>query len=117
MVLIQSINTSTLQVEDNLIELRKGASLVGSDSGFQVNRVSDSNGNITSYQQLQWYESGGYWRSYDGSVANRFVTESETQTLSNKTLDTPTLVNPQLGAAVATSYNGLTISTTSGSNL
>jgi hypothetical protein len=109
------LETSTLQVEDNLIELRKGASLVGADSGFQINRVSDSSGNITSYQQLQWYESGGYWRSYDGSVANRFVTESETQTLSNKTLDTPTLVNPQLGAAVATSYNGLTITTTSGS--
>ena len=108
------LETSTLQVEDNLIELRKGASLLGADSGIQVNRTSDAAGNITLYQQLQWYESGGYWRSYDGSVSNRFVTENETQTLSNKTLDTPTLVNPQLGAAVATTYNGLVITSTSG---
>ena len=108
------LETSTLQVEDNLIELRKGASLLGADSGIQINRTSDASGNITLYQQLQWYESGGYWRSYDGSVSNRFVTENETQTLSNKTLDTPTLVNPQLGAAVATTYNGLVITSTSG---
>ena len=108
------LETSTLQVEDNLIELRKGASLLGADSGIQINRTSDAAGNITLYQQLQWYESGGYWRSYDGSVSNRFVTENETQTLSNKTLDTPTLVNPQLGAAVATTYNGLVITSTSG---
>ena len=109
------LETSTLQVEDNMIELRKGASLLGSDSGFQVNRTSDVSGNITSYQQLQWYEAGAYWRSYDGSVANRFVTENESQTLSNKILDTPTLVNPTLGAAVATTYNGLSITSTSGS--
>ena len=109
------LETSTLQVEDNNIELRRGASLVGADSGIQINRQTDAGGNVTSYQQLQWYESGGYWRSYDGSVANRFVTEGESQTLSNKILDTPTLVNPQLGAAVATTYNGLTIATTSGS--
>lgn len=109
------LETSTLQVEDNMIELRKGASLLGSDSGFQVNRTSDASGNITSYQQLQWYEAGAYWRSYDGSVANRFVTENESQTLTNKILDTPTLVNPTLGAAVATTYNGLSITSTSGS--
>ena len=64
---------------------------------------------------FQWYEAGAYWRSYDGSVANRFVTENESQTLSNKILDTPTLVNPTLGAAVATTYNGLSITSTSGS--
>ena len=46
------LETSTLQVEDNMIELRKGASLLGSDSGFQVNRTSDVSGNITSYQQF-----------------------------------------------------------------
>ena len=79
------LNTSILQVEDNIIELRKGNNLVGFNGGIQVNRTTDATGVVTSYQQLQWFESGGYWRSYDGSLENRFVTENETQVLTNKT--------------------------------
>ena len=111
------LETSVLQVEDNQIELRKGTNLLGSDAGVQVNRTTDANGAITSYNVIQWFESGGYWRSYDGSVSNRFVTENEAQTLTQKILDTPTLINPTLGAAVATTYNGLAIDSTSGSTL
>ena len=97
------INTSVLQVEDNIIELRKGTSITGADGGIQVNRTTDGNGVVTSYQQLQWDESNGYWRSWDGSVENRFVTENETQVLTNKTLTNPTFTTPSLGAATATS--------------
>ena len=111
------LETSVLQVEDNQIELRKGDSLVGADGGVQVNRTTDANGIVTSYNVIQWFESGGYWRSYDGSVANRFVTENEAQTLTQKILDQPTLVNPTLGSATATTYNGLAIDSTSGSTL
>jgi hypothetical protein len=106
------LNTTTLVVEDNIIELRRGPSLVGADGGIQVNRTTDANENVASYQQLQWYESGGYWRSFDGSIANRFVTENETQVLTNKTLTAPTLSAPVLGAATATSINGLEIVST-----
>ena len=106
------LNTSTLQVEDNIIELRKGTDLVGFDGGIQVNRTTDSNGVVTSYKSLQWHESGGYWRSWDGSVDERLVTEDEEQILTNKTLTNPTFTTPTLGAATATSVNGLEIATT-----
>ena len=105
-------NTTVLQVEDNIIELRKGNNLTGFEGGIQVNRTTDSSGVVTSYQQLQWNESGGYWRSWDGSVENRLVTENETQVLTNKTLTNPTLTTPTLGAATATSINGLEIDST-----
>ena len=106
------LNTSTLKVEDNIIELRKGVSLSSGDGGIQVNLTTDASENVITYRQLQWFNSGGYWRSFDGSVANRFVTENETQTLTNKTLTSPILSNPTLGSATATTLNGLTITTT-----
>ena len=106
------LNTSTLQVEDNDIELRKGINLTGSNGGITINRTTDPSGNVTSYVGLQWNESSGYWRSWDGSVEKRFVTEGETQVLTNKTLSAPTLTAPILGAATATSVNGLEIAST-----
>ena len=48
-------------------------------------------------------------------VGSEMCIRDRSQTLSNKILDTPTLVNPTLGAAVATTYNGLSITSTSGS--
>jgi len=106
------LETSVLQVADNEIELRKGNSLVGADGGVRLNRTSDVNGSVTSFTSLVWFESGGYWRVFDGSVGLRLVTESETQILSNKTLTSPTLTAPSLGAATATSINGLDITST-----
>jgi hypothetical protein len=106
------LNTTVLKVADNIIELRKGASITGADGGIQVNLTTDAAENVVTYRQLQWFNSGGYWRSFDGSVANRFVTENETQVLTNKTLTSPTLTNPILGAATATTINGVTITST-----
>ena len=111
------LNTSTLQVEDNDIELRKGVNLTGSNGGITLNRTTDASGNVTSYVGLQWNESSGYWRSWDGSVEKRFVTEGETQVLTNKTLTAPTLTAPVLGAATATSINGLEIASTASATL
>ena len=65
------LETQTLIVEDNDIELRKGTNLTGLDGGITLNRTSDSSGNVTSYIGLQWYEAGGYWRSWDGSVRKK----------------------------------------------
>ena len=111
------LNTTTLVVEDNMIELRKGTSLTGADGGIQVNLTTDANDNVVSYRQLQWYNSGGYWRAWDGSVEKRFVTENEVQVLTNKTLTTPTLTAPTIGAATATSINGLAITSTASATL
>ena len=110
-------NTSVLQVADNIIELRKGNNLTGFEAGIQVNRITDGSGAVTAYQQLQWNETGGYWRSWDGSVENRFVSENETQVLTNKTLTNPSLTTPSLGAATATSINGLEIASTASASL
>ena len=109
------LETSILQVADNIIELRKGNNLTAFNGGIRINRTSDSNGAITAYREWQWYESGGYWRSWDGSVEDRMVTENENQTLTNKILTSPTLQSPDIGAATATSVNGLTITSTAGS--
>jgi len=111
------LETSTLVVEDNAIELRKGNNLTGADGGVQVNRTTDATGAVLSFNRIEWYEPGTYWRSYDGSVAKRFVTEDDTQTLTNKTLTSPIMTNPTLGGATATTYNGLAIAATSASTL
>ena len=103
------LEVATLVVEDNNIELRKGNSLVGSDGGIQVNRTTDASGNVTSYQRLEWHESAGHWRTSDGSLQKEIVNVSDTQTLTNKTLTNPTFTTPTLGAATATSINGLEI--------
>jgi hypothetical protein len=107
-----TIDSTTIKVADNNIELRKGNNLVGSDGGITVNRTTDSNGNVTAFSSLEWYETGNYWRTYNGSVADRLVTETATQILTNKTLEAPTLNSPTLGVATATSINGLTITAT-----
>ena len=112
-----TLNTTTLVVEDNIIELRKGTSITAADGGIQVNLTTDANDNVVSYRQLQWYNAGGYWRAWDGSVEKRFVTETETQVLTNKTLTAPTLTSPIIGAAQATSINGLAITTTAAATL
>jgi hypothetical protein len=105
-----TVSSQTVVIEDAQIELRKGLNLTGVDAGLQINRTTNGLGIVSSYSVMQWFESGGYWRTYDGSVANRLVTEGETQTLTNKTLTNPTLTTPTLGAATATTINGLAIS-------
>lgn len=109
-----TVDTTTLVVADNEIELRKGNNLTGSNGGIKLNRTTDGSGAVTSFASLQWLETGGYWRVYDGSVGDRLVTENAIQTLTNKTLTSPILTTPTLGAATATSVNGLAITTVAG---
>lgn len=114
-----TLDSTVLRVADPVIELRKGASLTGADGGIQVNRTTDSNGIVQTWIGLQWYETGGYFRTIDnGGVARRLVTETETQTLTNKTLDSPSFTGTtNIGVVTSTSINGLTINTTLGSSL
>ena len=88
---LTTINTTTINVTDNYIELRSGNDLVGADGGITVNRTTNSTGEVLTYISMEWYETGGYWRTYNGSIANRLVTENEVQTLTNKTLISPIL--------------------------
>ena len=112
-----TLDTQTLVVADNEIELRKGNNLVGSDGGIRLNRTTNSSGVAQTFTTLQWYESGSYWSVYDGSIRRRLVTENESQTLTNKTLTSPILSAPTLGIATATTINGLEITTTSSGTL
>ncbi len=112
-----TINTTTLVVSDNEVELRRGNNLVGSDGGIRLNRTTNSSGVAQTFTSLQWFESGGFWRVYDGSISRRLVTETESQTLTNKTLTSPILTTPSLGIATATSINGLTITTVASGTL
>lgn len=114
-----TLESTILQVKDPIIELRKGASLVGADGGIQINRTSDASSVVQTWIQLQWYETGAYFRTLDNSgVAKRFVTETESQTLTNKTLNSPSFTgSTNIGVVTSTSINGLTINTTLGSSL
>ena len=112
-----TLETTTLIVEDNIIELRKGTNLVGTDAGIQVNRETNASDSVTKFVQLRWDEAGQYWKSFDGSISKRFVTETEEQTLTNKTLTSPTLSAPVLGQATATTINGLAITSCANSTL
>ena len=61
------INTSTLLVEDNVIELRKGVSLTASDGGIKVNLTSDNSGSITSSKELKWNNTATAWQATDSA--------------------------------------------------
>ena len=106
-----TIDTTTLVVADNEIELRKGNNLSGSNGGIKINRTTDGSGAVTSFSSIQWLESGAFWRVYDGSIGDRIVLANATQTLTNKTLTSPIMTAPTLGAATATSINGLAVTT------
>ena len=112
-----SVDSTTIVIADNEIELRKGTNIVGTNGGIKLNRTTNSAGTVQTFTSLQWVESGSYWRIYDGSVEKRIVTENDSQTLTNKTLTSPIFTNPTLGAATSTTINGLAIGTTVGSTL
>ena len=58
------INTSTLLVEDNVIELRKGNSLTAADGGIQVNLTTNSAGAVLTSRTLKWNNDTAkqYWQ-------------------------------------------------------
>lgn len=70
------LNTTTLSVEDNTIELRKGNSLSAADGGIQVNLTTDANGAVQTSRQLIWDNSASSWRTYDGTTYSSLVTEA-----------------------------------------
>ena len=61
------INTTTLQVEDNVIELRKGNSLTAGDGGIQVNLTTNNAGAVLTSRTLKWNNDTAkqYWQVTD----------------------------------------------------
>ena len=59
-----TINTATLKVEDNVIELRKGNSLTAADGGIQVNLTTNSSGVVQTSRTLKWNNDAAkqYWQ-------------------------------------------------------
>jgi hypothetical protein len=102
-------STGSLKVDASILPIRNGNLLTGNDAQFKVNRTTDGSGNTILFSSLEWYEAGPYWRINDGSafsasITKRIVTDSEFQTLTNKTF-----ITPVLGEASATTVNKLTI--------
>lgn len=102
-------STGSLKVDASILPIRNGNLLTGNDAQFKVNRTTDGSGNTILFSSLEWYEAGPYWRINDGSafsasITKRIVTDSEFQTLTNKTF-----IAPVLGEASATTVNKLTI--------
>ena len=114
-----TFESTILQIADPVIELRRGASLIGGDGGIRLNRTTDSNGIVQTWTSIQWDETNQYWRILNNAgTSRRFVTETENQTLTNKELVSPTFSGTTaIGVVTNDSINGLTISTTIGSTL
>ena len=70
------LETATLSVEDNTIELRRGNGLSAADGGIQVNLTTNGSGAVQSYQQLIWDNSETSWRTFDGTDYSSLVTEA-----------------------------------------
>ena len=70
------LNTATLSVEDNTVELRRGNNLTAADGGIQVNLTTNANGAVQSSRSLLWDNSETSWRTYDGSDYSSLVTEA-----------------------------------------
>ena len=105
--------TQNLRINSSSFSLRNGISLNDDTTiRMQFNRTTDTGGAAVNTAALEWYGTGGYFRlnqtgNAAGTIAaNRreIVTTSDTQTLLNKTFETP-----ELGVASATSINNLTI--------
>lgn len=60
-----TINTATLKIEDNIIELRKGNSLQADDGGIQVNLTTDSSGTPVITKELKWNNTAEKWQATD----------------------------------------------------
>ena len=72
------LNTQTLSVEDNTVELRRGISLSGADGGIRINRTTDSSGVVQSYNQLTWDESETRWgTTSNGNTFDYLVTQGK----------------------------------------
>jgi hypothetical protein len=72
------LNTATLQVEDNTIELRKGNNLTGADGGIKVNRTTDGSGVVQTYNQLTWDESAGRWGTTSNGTSFDYLVTADT---------------------------------------
>lgn len=110
---VTTTTTDNLKINSSSFSLRNGNTLSDDTTiRIQFNRSTDGGGSPITTSAIEWYGTGGYFRlNASGNLAgtlpgNRreIVTTSDAQTLLSKTL-----VSPDIGAAVATSVNKLTI--------
>jgi hypothetical protein len=68
-----TINSTITTIADPIVELRRGNSLLGDSGGIQVNLTTNGSGTVTSYQRIQWNNSGVRWETTDGTTAKPIV--------------------------------------------
>lgn len=96
------LNTSTLQVEDNTIELRKGNNITGADAGIRINRTTNGSGVVQTYNQLTWDESEARWgTTSNGTSFDYLVTAGTTNDLTGTVTFTSLLESSTLNTSNA----------------
>ena len=85
-----TVNSTTLQIGDNIIELNGN----GSANGGLL--VKDPTAPTTTSGSLLWDSTNDYWKAGAAGSELPLVTTSGTQTLTNKTLTTPVITNPKI---------------------
>ena len=67
-----TVNSTTLAVADNIIELRTGNNLAAADGGIQVNLTTNGSGVPQITKELKWNNGAGKWQLTDlqGSLRN-----------------------------------------------
>ena len=67
-----TVNSTTLAVADNIIELRTGNNLAAADGGIQVNLTTNGSGVPQITKELKWNQTAEKWQATDkeGSLRN-----------------------------------------------
>ena len=67
-----TVNSTTLAVADNIIELRTGNNLTAADGGIQVNLTTNGSGVPQITKELKWNQTAEKWQATDkeGSLRN-----------------------------------------------
>lgn len=102
---INEQNVTNLNVADKTITLNDGGA-AGSGTGSGI----DVEANNVTVAALRW--DGSDWTSGDGTTQRKLVTLDGTQTLTNKSLTSPTLTGTPTAPTAATNTNNTQIATT-----
>jgi hypothetical protein len=68
-----TINSTITTIADPIVELRTGNSIVGDDGGIQINLTTNSTGDVTAFQRVQWNNTNNRWETTNGTLPKPIV--------------------------------------------